>query len=424
MKYVIIGASAAGLATAESIRKNDKDGEITILTRESFLPYSRPAISYYLKGKVSQNDMMLRKQAYYKSNKIDVITNADVKSIDIENKTVKAGRKSYPYDKLCLATGSKPFVPPMKNVDKKANVFSFLDLASSKAIKEYANSNTKAVVIGGGLIGMKAAEGLSKICKSVDVIEFAPRILPSILDSKAALSVKKHIEENGGVKFHLNDTIVEAKSKGKLINSVVLKSGKVLKCDMLVVAVGVRPETELAENAGLTVDRGIITNTQTMQTSNEDIYACGDCTVSIDMLDGNKKIIALWPNAVQQGRVAGSQMAGGIEVIDGTYSVNAIDFYGLRICTCGVINPADESYNDIVCQNENQYKRLITKNNKLVGFVLINSSDNAGLYTRMITEGIDLDTINGNIMDMPNLFMFDKSKRTEILTGDSKGVRI
>lgn len=424
MKYVIIGASAAGLATAEGIRKIDKTGEITILTRENYLPYSRPSISYFLKGKALEKDMFLRKAGYYKANKIDIVTGAEVKSIDTEGKVVKAGRKTYPYDKLCLATGSKPFVPPMKNVQGKNNVFTFLDLASTKAVKAAANKDTKAVVIGGGLIGMKAAEGLSKVCKSVDVIEFAPRILPSILDAKSSKNVKRYIEEKGNIKFHLEDTIAEAKSKGKTINSVVLKSGKVLKCDMLIVAVGVRPETELAEKAGLEVNRGIITDDKTMQTSNKDIYACGDCCVSTDMLDGSRKIIALWPNAVQQGRVAGIQMAGGDDVVDGTYSVNAIDFYGLRICTCGLINAQGEQYTDRIKQEGDQYKRLIFEGSKLVGFVLINCSTNAGIYTNLIEKKIDIGTINGDIMDTPSLFMFDKEVRTEKLTGKKEGVRI
>lgn len=423
-KYIIIGASAAGLAAAEQIRKTDNDGEITILTREDYLPYSRPSISYYLKGSVRESDMYLRKPAYYKANKINIVTGADVKSIDPESKTVKAGRKIYSYDKLCLATGSKPFIPPMKNVGGKDNVYTFLDLASTKAVKAAANKNTKAVVIGGGLIGMKAAEGLSKVCRSVDVVEFAPRILPSILDAKSSKNVKKYIEDKGSIKFHLEDTIVEAKSKGRTITSVVLKSGKVLKCDMLIVAVGVRPETELAEKAGLEVSRGIITDTATMQTSNENIYAAGDCTVSVDMLDGSKKIIALWPNAVQQGTAAGSQMAGGDVVIDSTYSVNAIDFYGLRICTCGLINAQGEQYKDKIMQYGDEYKRLIFEGSKLVGFVLINSSTNAGIYTNLISKKIELDTLEGDIMQTPSLFLFDRDTRTTKLTGSKEGVRV
>lgn len=418
MKYLIIGASAAGLACTEQIRKEDKSGSITVLTGEHYLPYSRPSISYYLKGVVKEHDMYLRKPSFYKQNGIEIVTDAEVKSIDVNAKNVRAGRKTYPYDKLCLCTGSKPFVPPMKNVSGKENALTFLDLESTKAVKAKANADTKAVVIGAGLIGMKAAEGLSKICKSVDVVELSPRILPSILDAKSSKGVKKYIEENGYIKFHLGDTVTEAKSKGKKITSVILKSGKELKCDLLILAVGVRPETALAENAELTVERGIIVDSKTMQTSNADIYAAGDCTVSTDMLDGSKKIIALWVNAVQQGRIAGSQMAGGSETLSGSYAVNAIDFYGLRICTCGLINAAGEQYNDVIKQDDDKYKRLIFEGNKLVGFVLINSSENSGIYTSLIENQTDITTLDGDITDTPSLFLFDKEARSSRLKGE------
>lgn len=420
MKYLIIGASAAGLAAAESIRKYDTEGSVIILTEEDYLPYSRPSISYYLKGKVKESNMALRKPAFYKQNNIDVVTGAKVTSIDRQSKTVKAGRKTYSYDRLCLATGSVPFVPPMENVSGKANALTFLDLAAVKEIKKIANEKTRAVVIGAGLIGMKAAEGLVKICKSVDVVELAPRVLPSILDEKSSKQVKKHLEDNG-IKFHLENTVVKATSKGKQITAVTLKDGKKLACDLLILAVGVRPCTELAEKAELEVNRGIITDTQTMQTSDSNIYAAGDCCVSTDMLDGSKKIIALWPNAVQQGTVAGAQMAGADLTVGGTYSVNAIDFFGLRICTCGLINAQGDEYRDVIKKDGEEYKRLILKDDKLVGFVLINCSQNAGIYTSLISNQISLDTLEGDITDIPSIFLFDKDTRITKLRG---GVQI
>lgn len=420
MKYVIIGASAAGLAAAETVRKYDSQGTVTVLTEEEYMPYSRPSISYYLKGKVKESNMTLRRPAFYKEKKIDVVTSSKVTAIDTEKKIVKAGRKNYPYDKLCLCTGSKPFVPAMDNVEGKANALTFLDLKATKAVKTLANDTTRAVVIGAGLIGMKAAEGLVKICKSVDVVELAPRVLPSILDAKSAKQVKKHLENNG-IRFHLENTVVKASSKGKQITAVTLKDGKKLPCDLLILAVGVRPQTELAEKTGLEVNRGIITDIQTMQTSNPDIYAAGDCCVSTDMLDGSKKIIALWPNAVQQGNVAGAQMAGADVTVGGTYSVNAIDFFGLRICTCGLINAQGEQYSDKIGQDGDVYKRLVFEGDKLVGYVLINSSVNAGMYTNLISNKISLDTIQGDIMDNPSIFMFDKDTRITKLRG---GVQI
>lgn len=416
MNYVIIGASAAGLAAAESIRKYDKESAVTVLTEEEYLPYSRPSISYYLKGKVKENDMPLRKSAYYKSQKIDIVTASKVTAVDTENKIVKAGRKNYFYDKLCFCTGSKPFVPPMENVSGKSNALTFLDIASAKQIKKLACNKTRAVVIGAGLIGMKAAEGLVKICKSVDVVELSPRVLPSILDEVSSKQVKKHLEENG-IKFHLGNTVVKASSKGKEITAVTLKDGKKLACDLLVLAVGVRPCVDLAEKAGLEVDRGIITDYETMQTSDKDIYAAGDCCVSKDMLDGSKKIIALWPNAVQQGTAAGAQMAGRDLKTGGTYSVNAIDFFGLRICTCGLINAGGEPYSDQIKQDGSSYKRLVFEGDRLVGYVLINSSENAGIYTSLISNKISLDTLEKDIMETPSLFMFDKETRISKLRG-------
>ncbi len=417
MKYIIIGASAAGLACAEQIRKEDKDGTITVFTKENYPPYSRPSISYYLKGAVKESGMYLRKNSFYKTNGIEIITGVEIESIDRQAKTVKAGRKKYSYDKLCICTGSKPFIPPMKNVSGKSNAMTFLDLESVKKIKTKADKNTRAVVIGAGLIGMKAAEGLSKICKSVDVVELAPRVLPSILDEKSAVSVKKYLEAQGHIKFHLERTVAQAKSSSDRITSVILDSAEELACDLLILAVGVRPETALAEKAGLEVNRGIITDPGTMQTSDENIYSAGDCTVSEDMLDGSRRVIALWPNAVNQGIAAGSQMAGGSIRIDGSYSVNAIDFYGLRICTCGLINAKGGAYSDRIIRNGDSYKRLIFADGRLVGYVLINSSENAGIYTSLIERRVNLQALTGDIAAVPQPFIFNKTERDKRMKG-------
>ena len=156
-----------------------------------------------------------------------------------------------------------------------------------------------------------------------------------------------------------------------------------------------------------------------MQTSDESIYGAGDCTVSTDMLDGSKKIIALWVNAVQQGAVAGSQMAGGSKTISGSYAVNAIDFYGLRICTCGLINAEGEQYSDTAKQRESTYKRLIFEGDRLVGFVLINDSENAGIYTSLIENKVDVTSLEDDITKTPSLFLFDKAARQNRLKGET-----
>ena len=307
----------------------------------------------------------------------------------------------------------------MENVEGKTNALTFLDLETVGKVKALADKTTRAVVIGAGLIGMKAAEGLSKICRSVDVVEMSRRVLPSILDERASLLVKRHVEKEGHINFHLGDTVVGAKSKGKTITSVILRSGLELRCDLLILAVGVRPETSLAESAGIETDRGILTDPHTMVTSNGDIFAAGDCAVSVDMLDDRRKIIALWRNAVKQGRAAGSQMAGGDLTVDCAYAVNAIDFYGLRICTCGLINAEGERYTESITRKDDSYKRLIFEGERLVGFVLINSGENAGIYTSLIEKRINVKELDGRIEDRPTLFWFDPKSRLGRLRGES-----
>ncbi|MBE6818217.1 MAG: NAD(P)/FAD-dependent oxidoreductase [Ruminococcaceae bacterium] len=418
MKYCIIGASAAGLACAESIRQTDKSGEITVFTKESSLPYSRPSISYYLKGAVGSSDMLLHPAAYYRAKNITILTNTPVTAIDRKRKVLRAGRKTYPYDKLCICTGSKPFVPPVKNAQGKANALTFLDIAAAKQLKAKAGKNTRAVVIGAGLIGMKAAEGLSKICKSVDVVELAEFILPSILDKSAAKMVKAHVEASSNIRFYLGDTVAAAKSRGAHITAVTLGSGRELPCDLLVLAVGVRPETSLVEAAGLAVERGIVTDAATMQTGDSDIYAAGDCALSLDMLDSSKKIIALWGNAVKQGKTAGFHMAGAPQQAGGAYAVNAIDFFGCRICTCGLIHADTAPYFSKVRQAGGSYKKLVFCGKQLVGFVLVGASDNAGIYTSLIENRVDITTLQGDLMDTPSVFLFNKAARQQRLKGE------
>ncbi len=416
MKYVIIGASAAGISAAKTLRENDKDSKITVFTDEKFLPYSRPIISYYLKSAVEEKNIYLEKAEFYKKNNIDVITDAKIGKIDADNKRVVWENGSEDYDRLLIATGSKPFVPPVKNADGKDNVFTFLNMEMSKKIKKYANEKMNAVVIGAGLIGLKAAEGLQHICKSVSVVELAPKVLPSILDDDASKLVRENLRNNG-ITLYLGDTVTEAVGKSK-VTSVKLKSGKELPCDLLVIAVGVRPNTELAEMCGARVDRGIVVNKDTMKTSLNDIYAAGDCVKSHDILDGNEKIIALWPNAVRQGKTAALNMCGKAQKDEGSFAVNAIDFFGQRICTCGLINQEDAKVK--ISRSEDSYKRLLVRDNRLVGFVLINCSERAGIYTSIIKNKVDLRTLEGDILDSPELMLFDKQTRTEKLWG---GVR-
>ena len=233
--------------------------------------------------------------------------------------------------------------------------------------------------------------------------------MPSILDERAAVKVQKHIESKG-VRFILKtsaDEFSEHKAR--------LKNGEELDFDMLIVAVGVRPNTELVADAGGKVERGIITDL-TQKTTLDDVYAAGDCTVSYDASSDTEKILALLPNAYMQGEVAGRNMAGREFYYTNAIPMNAIGFFGLHIISAGSYD--GEEY---VTETENTYKKLVFRDNMLKGFILVGDVARAGIYTSMIKEQIDLGEVDTELLkEKPQMMMFGKARREEKLGGITK----
>ncbi|MCH5324029.1 MAG: NAD(P)/FAD-dependent oxidoreductase [Eubacterium sp.] len=407
MKYVIIGNSAAAIGAVQGIRETDKEGGITIITDEPHHTYSRPLISYWLEGKVADDKMYYRDKDFYKDNNVEVLYSRRAEKIGKTSVTLDGGEK-VKYDKLLVATGSKPFVPPMKGLDKVKNQFTFMTWDSAKAIKKKVKKNTKVLIIGAGLIGLKAAEALYHLNADITVVDLADRILPSILDVRAGEIMQKHIESKG-TKFILNASVEEFSA-----SSAKLTNGETVDFDILIVAVGVRPNTELVSEAGGKVDRGIITD-DTQQTTIKNVYAAGDCTVSHDCSSGTDKILALLPNAFMQGEIAGKNMAGNEAHYQNAIPMNAIGFYGLHIITAGSYD--GEEFVEEDAQKE-QYKKLVFKDGLLKGFILMGDVARAGIYTSMIKERIPLDNVDVELLkDRPQMMMFGRQRRLEKLGG-------
>ena len=406
MNYVIIGNSAAAVGTVSGIREIDKTGKITVISDEKYHTYSRPLISYWLEGRVSDKNIYYRPADFYEKNGVEAILGKKAMKIDAEKKQVILDDGlSVPYDRLMVATGSKPFVPPMNGLEK-TNYHTFMCYDSVRAIRSEIREGMKVLIIGAGLIGLKAAEAISAYKTKITVIDMADRILPSILDERAAAKVQKHIESKG-VRFILKtsaDEFSEHKAK--------LKNGEELDFDMLIVAVGVRPNTELVADAGGKVERGIITDL-TQKTTLDDIYAAGDCTVSYDASSDTEKILALLPNAYIQGEVAGRNMAGREFYYTNAIPMNAIGFFGLHIISAGSYD--GEEY---IAETENTYKKLVFRDNMLKGFILVGDVARAGIYTSMIKEKIDLADVDVDLLkEKPQMMMFGKARREEKLGG-------
>ncbi|MDR0975103.1 MAG: FAD-dependent oxidoreductase [Ruminococcus sp.] len=407
MNYVIIGNSAAGIGCVQGIRDKDKTGKITIISDEPYFTYSRPLISYWLKNAVTDENMKYRDRDFYDVNNVNTILGKRAVKIDTAAKKVILDDNSeVPYDKLLVGTGSKPFVPSAPGLDE-TGYFTFMKYDDAKAIKQAVKPGAKVLIVGAGLIGLKAAEALHEYTENITVIDLADRILSSILDADAASIMQKHIESKG-VKFFLGTSVNNF--AGKVAH---LKNGETCDFDILIMAVGVRPNTELIKEAGGEVNRGIVTEKTQAVKSLTDIYAAGDCTESFDSSVGENKILAILPNAFLQGEIAGKNMSGQEFMYVNAIPQNAIGFFGLHIITAGSYS-AEDAYE--VADGDN-YKKLFINKDKLAGFILMGKYvSKAGIYTSLIKEKIPLSDIDFNLIkDNPGLAAFSRGRRDKKL---------
>lgn len=383
MKYVIIGNGTAAVGCIEAIRCVDKSGEITVVSEEKHHVYSRPLISYYLEGKTDLERMKYRPESFYDDNSCTVLYGKRAERIDSEKKKVILDDKTQlDYDKLCVATGSRPFVPPFEGLETVENKFSFMTLDDALALEKAIKKDSRVLIVGAGLIGLKCAEGIFEKVKSITVCDLADRVLSSILDNECAAFVQKNLEEKG-IKFLLGDTAVRFNK-----TKAYMKSGKEEDFDVLVLAVGVRANTEIVKEAGGNVGRGIVVDTK-MQTSIPDVFAAGDCAEGYDSSINENRVLAILPNAYMQGKTAGINMAGGEEKFDNAIPMNSIGFFGLHMMTAGCYD--GEMTEE---KTEKSTKRFFIKDNLLKGFILIGETHRAGIYTSLIREKTPLDTID------------------------------
>ena len=386
-QYVIIGNGVAAAGCIEGIRSVDKDSKITVVSEENHPVYCRPLISYYLENKTAPERMNYRSADFYEKMGCDVFYGKKVIRIDADSKKVVLDDDAeFPYTEVCAATGSAPFVPPFEGLDMVEKKFSFMTLDDTFALEKAIDKDSKVLIIGAGLIGLKCAEGLHGRVASITVCDLADRVLSSILDTDCAAIMQKHLKANG-IQFMLGDTAVRFEK-----NTAQMKSGKTVKFDILVLAVGVRANTALLKDIGGKVNRGIIVN-ERMETSVENIYAAGDCAEGDDISLGQKRVLAILPNAYMQGHTAGVNMSGGREVFDKAIPMNSIGFFGLHVMTAGTYD--GEMYEE---KTDSTLKRLFTKDGLLKGFILIGKTERAGIYTSLIRERTPLDTIDFDTM--------------------------
>lgn len=312
MKVVIVGGGAGGISTASNIRKIDKNIEITVLTRDENVAYSPCAIPYVLAGKIESFDkIIMRTPEDYEKKNIEVITETEVTSVDSDKKEisyVKSGTvNKMKYDKLVLATGGKPFVPPMDGVDLDG-VFSIRNIADGVKVQKWADNAKSALITGAGLIGIEIAYALVQLGLDVTLTEMLPQVVPRSLDKDMADILKEYLEKEG-INVILGQPITSLNGEGK-VESACFGDGTCIDADIVILATGVRPELDLAKMAGCDVGRWAIVVDEKMETSVPDIYAVGDCVETKDLILGSNTISQLGTTAVRQSKTAARSITG------------------------------------------------------------------------------------------------------------------
>lgn len=411
-KYVIIGNGVAAASCIEGIRSVDKDGSITVVSLENHPVYCRPLISYYLENKTDTKKMLYRDEDFYVKNNSTVIYGKKAEKIDPEKKTVTLDDSTViEYTKLCVATGSSPFVPPFDGIESVEKKFTFISLDDALALEKAVDKNSKVLIIGAGLIGLKCAEGLKDRVEKITVCDLADRVLSSILDFDSAQMVQKHIENNG-VEFMLSDSVSRFES-----NKAIMQSEKEVEFDTLVIAIGVRPNIDLIKNINGDTNRAIIID-EHMKTSIDDIYCAGDCSEGNDITFDNKRVLALLPNANLQGFCAGVNMAGEEKVFEKAFPMNSIGFFGLHLMTAGTYYDEKSNGEVYIESSDDSIKKLYIKDGLLKGFILVNAVERAGIYTSLIRDKIPLDSINFDLLKkVPTSAAFSQNMRRKMFGG-------
>jgi len=385
VKVVIIGASAAGLTAAQEARKVSANADITLVSEEQHLPYHRPSLTELIGDDTveKRTNFYLQKDEWFAEQKIRFLRGVKAATVDREKRTVLlSDGTTLPYDRLILAVGANSFVPMAGALENK-NVFAVRTLDDARNVARAAAAAKSAVIIGGGLLGMEAANALLKKKLTVHIIELADRALPMQLDPEGSTLFAQLVAAQG-IQLHLAAQVDRFEGAGT-VKSVVLKSGKEIPVDLVVFSIGVRANIALAQTMGLTVNRGIVVN-EKMETSVPGIYACGDCAEF-------GRGVQLWMPAVKQGTVAGMNAAGGAAAFKPDDYPAMLKVFGTQVYSVGDVGrDPDPTVYTILRGGDAAagiYKKFYLRGGKLVGGILIGDIKRAGALSKGIAAALD-----------------------------------
>lgn len=391
MRYVVLGASAAGINGIRELRKLDKEGEIVLISKDKDI-YSRCILHHYMGGERTLEELNFAEPNFAELYNVEWIKGQACTGVKpAEKKVVLEDGSEVVYDKLLIATGSHTFIPPIKNLKEAKNVIGFRNIEDIETLKEVAKTHKNILVMGAGLVGIDCVSGLLELGVKVTLVEMAGWMLSKQLDQKAAEAYQEAFLEKG-VEQYYGDGIAEAvlNDQGE-ITSIILSSGKEVACDYVVVTAGVRSNVEFLEGSGIETSRFGLVYDETGKTSDDNIYGAGDVS----------GMSPIWPAAVKEGIIAASNMVGvPRKMTDFFASKSTMNFMGIPSMSLGDVNPTDESVSIEIKETKDSYKKIVHKNGKIIGAILQGDLAYGGILQQLIARKIDVTKVKKPIFDV------------------------
>lgn len=390
-RYIIIGGGIAGVSAAEAIHALQPDADITLISEEHTLPYFRMSLTRYLAGEVEREKLILHDQQWYLQNHITILLNTHVEAIDAEGKQISlADGQKLPYDKLILASGAHPNMPPFPGRELKG-VQTLRTLEDADLIMDVARKQAKVVCIGGGLLGLEVAGAVARQGAQVTVLEGLDWLLPRQLDAQASAILKEKIESLG-IKVIVPAMTKAMHGDGK-VESVELADGQVLPADLVLISTGVSANLELAKSAGLAVNRGVLVN-EHMLTSNPDILAAGDLT------EFQGRSYGLWIPAKNQGTIAGQNAVGKGTNFLGDPPSTRLKVLGVDVFSIGQFSPSADGDLLLAESKDGGYKSFLFREGKMIGSILLGDASVANKVKAAIEGKRDFSASLGETVDV------------------------
>ena len=406
MKYVIVGASASGINAARTLREFDKECEIVLISKDTYV-YSRCILHHFLDGRREIEALDFTPDNFFDIYNIDWIKGIEVKGIDVkEKKLLLDNGDNISYDKVLLATGSSSFLPPIENLRTANNVIGLRNLDDVIKIKEMAKKVKNIVILGAGLVGVDALAGLLHYDVNITLIEMGDRLLPLQLDKYAASAYEERlIKEGVNLKFGVRAEKVIVDNENNPV-SIKLNTGEEVPCEVIIACAGVRSNVGFLKDSGVECDKfGLIIN-EKGETNVKDVYGAGDIT-------GRNPI---WPTAVKEGIIAANNMVGKETYMEDFFgSKNTMNFCGLATMSLGVVIKPDDTYEEVIDIDGKDYKKIIYKDGAIYGAIIQGDLSYVGVLTQLIKEKINVNKVKKPLFDIDYSDFFNETQNLEFV---------